>query len=198
LLQAAHGGTDAFAPVAAQVFMQDRAQKLRRPASFLTALLEGYDGTGSLEAFMRTCVRHFLADMANARKPLERQARNPRRRALLQGDAPPAEEGGLNSEEGETAEQRLEAAAAKYATADTDGASEGWGEKMERVALWVEATQDQLEPLEQALLRQLMGSDEAVDGKSLASQFGCTPSWVSQCKTRLVVKMRETLRLPEA
>jgi hypothetical protein len=64
LLQAAHGGTDAFAPVAAQAFMEERSLRAAPGATFLTALFDGWDGTGTLEGFLRRCVSNFLADMA--------------------------------------------------------------------------------------------------------------------------------------
>lgn len=194
LLQAAHGGTDMFAPVAAQVFLEDR-QHLARGGTFLTAVLDGYDGSGSLEGFMRVCVRHFLADMANARKPLEREARNPQRRARLQGDAPPVEEAGTGGEDDVQSAQRLAGTDAQRAIDSAEAGGDAWAERLEGVGQWIVSMHDQLSPLELAVLRQLMGSDEAVDGKTLAAQFGCSPSWVSQCRRRLTEKLRDAMRL---
>ncbi|MDZ7812178.1 MAG: hypothetical protein U5L74_03280 [Ideonella sp.] len=209
-----HGGEREFAPVVAQAVLLDRQlraeradllahidrrQQARAPrrATMIEALLRGYDGRGSLEGFMRDCVRSALADMAEARRLLverqrERGARIPKgatpeekarlqslfeqRQAVLCGEAPPFEE--LGAVEVDT--QADETAEAEDAVA---------AQAQQGVLEMLDDARAKLGPLEQALLDQALGRTEPEEGKALAARFNCSPARVSQLRTGLLARL---------
>ena len=217
----AHGGVSDFVPVAAQAFVLERHLRARG-ATLITALTAGWNGEGPIQGFMRLCVRHFLADMAQARKPKQRNT-GPRiptgataaersrleqafedRQRLLRGEAAPLEEqpfadpdGAPNGEGGEAAwEDGIAANTEAGPVGQTGSAVGGAG------AWFAEPPMDQirqwvdeadLTPLDRAILKQCLGLEEAQAGGVLAARFGVTASFVSQRKGKVMERLEQAL-----
>jgi hypothetical protein len=207
--------------VAAQAFVLERHLRARG-ATLISALMAGWNGEGSIEGFMRTCVRHFLADMAQARKPKQRNtgSRIPKgasaaeklrleqafedRQRLLRGEAAPLEEqpfvdpdGAPDGEGGEAAwEDGIAANTVAGPVGQTGSAVDGAG------AWFAEPQADQirqwvdeadLTPLDRAILKQCLGLEEAQEGSVLAVRFGVSASAVSQRKGKVMERLEKSL-----
>lgn len=203
VLPDAHGGVSNFAPQAAQAFLLER-QHRARDATMIEALVRDWDGTGSLQGFMRRCVSGFLADMANARKPGKRQTgarrvkdgdeaaqalaqqRYEERQQLLRGDGAPLEE------QNPLPRALAFEAEGGYEEGDEDEVDAS-NEAALRVRQWVGSHLHQQTPLDQALIQQWMGLEEPVTGKELAARFGLSEARVSQRKNEVIERLRGVL-----
>lgn len=197
-----HGGVNEFVPVAAQAFVLERQLRAPRHATFMSSIFHGWNGSGSLEGFMRQCVRNFLADMANSRNPAQRQAgpripkdtdadeaarmkkRYEELQILRRGDAAPLEEmscaelidASNPSQDGDLL--------IDFKPGDMYDAGTETVENLRAVMHELAESAD-VTPLEKAIIGQLMGWDEEMSWKDLAARFGVSAARVSQRKTAI-------------